>query len=1258
MRIERRFTRDEQSAYAEIEFRKAVSEIKNPDGSVVFRLADIDVPAQFSQVATDVLAQKYFRKAGVARRLRRVQEESVPSFLWRSVPDEAALAALPEAERYGPETDARQVFDRLSGTWTYWGWKGGYFQSEEDARAFRDELAYMLATQRVAPNSPQWFNTGLHWAYGIDGPGQGHFYVDPFTGKLTKSKSAYEHPQPHACFIQSVSDDLVNDGGIMDLWVREARLFKYGSGTGSNFSQLRGEGERLSGGGKSSGLMSFLKIGDRAAGAIKSGGTTRRAAKMVVVDVDHPDIEDYIDWKVKEEQKVASLVTGSKIVRRHLTAIMKACVNCEGHDDDCFDPAINTALKREIRAAKKNAVPDNYIYRVIQFAKQGYSSIEFKTYDTDWDSEAYLTVSGQNSNNSVSLKDDFLRAVETDGDWSLIRRIDGKVAKTLKARELWEKIGYAAWASADPGLHFNTTMNDWHTAPAAGQIRASNPCSEYMFLDDTACNLASINLLAYRGADGAFDIERYEHSVRLWTVVLEISVMMAQFPSREIARLSHEYRTLGLGFANIGGLLMTSGIPYDSAEGRAIAGALTAIMTGVAYATSAEMAAELGAFPDYERNAQPMLRVMRNHRRAAYGERDGYEKLSVSPVPLEAADCPQPALIAHARAAWDRAIELGEEHGYRNAQATVIAPTGTIGLVMDCDTTGIEPDFALVKFKKLAGGGYFKIINRAVPEALRTLGYSEAEIAEIEAYAVGHGNLDQAPAINPGSLKAKGFSDDKIAALNAALKSAFDIKFVFNKWTLGEDFAKQTLGFTDEQLADPAFEMLPALGFSRRDIEAANIHVCGAMTLEGAPFLKDEHLPVFDCANPCGRIGKRYLSVESHIRMMAAAQPFISGAISKTINMPNDATVDECKAAYMLSWKLALKANALYRDGSKLSQPLNAALLVADEEDEDDLVEALVAAPTAARAATVAERIVERIVERVVRDREKLPNRRKGYTQKAVVGGHKVYLRTGEFDDGRLGEIFIDMHKEGAAFRAMMNNFAIAISLGLQYGVPLEEYVEAFTFTKFEPAGMVQGNDAIKNATSILDYVFRELAVSYLGRNDLAHVDTSDFSNTALGRGIEEGRAVAFSKGLTRGASPLKVVQGSDEAKGFAGGNGPSGRPATTAGGGTPLRAVATVTALKPLSSELRAEATAFKRDYEERAREAEEAAAAESEALFTEDAAREAADAKALAAERRSRAIAQGYTGNICSECQNFTMVRNGTCEKCDTCGATSGCS
>ncbi len=898
MRFERRYTTAGQSPYAAIPFRKALSEIRNPDGSVVFRLDGISVPEGWSQVASDVLAQKYFRKAGVPARLRKVEENDVPSFLWRSVADEVALAELPEEERTGSETSATQVFDRLAGCWTYWGWKGGYFSSEEDAQAFMDELRFMLARQMVAPNSPQWFNTGLHWAYGIDGPSQGHYYCDPKTGELTKSATAYEHPQPHACFIQSVQDDLVNEGGIMDLWVREARLFKYGSGTGSNFSMLRGENERLGGGGKSSGLMSFLKIGDRAAGAIKSGGTTRRAAKMVIVDIDHPDIESFIDWKVKEEQKVAALVTGSKVVSKHLTLVMKACTQCEAEGDACFDPERNPVLKREIKAARRASVPDAYIKRVVQFARQGFTKIDFPVYDTDWDSEAYLTVAGQNSNNSVSLTDDFLRAVEADKPWNLTSRTTGKVVKTPQARDLWEKIGEAAWASADPGLHFNTTMNDWHTCPQGGRIRASNPCSEYMFLDDTACNLASANLLTmYDRQSKRFDVEAFEHLNRLWTVVLEISVMMAQFPSKEIAELSYKYRTLGLGYANIGGLLMTMGLPYDSKEGRALAGALTAIMTGVAYATSAEMAAELGPFAAYEDNADAMLRVIRNHRRAAHGEAEGYEFLNIAPVALDHANIPQADLGEHARAAWDRALALGEEHGYRNAQATVIAPTGTIGLVMDCDTTGIEPDFALVKFKKLAGGGYFKIINQAAPDALRALGYRESEIAEIEAYAVGHGSMGQAPAINPATLRAKGFTDEKIAAVEAGLKSAFDIKFVFNRWTLGDDFLTSTLKVPAEKLADPTFELLPFLGFTKRDIEAANTHICGAMTLEGAPHLKTEHYAVFDCANPCGRIGKRYLSVESHIRMMAAAQPFISGAISKTINMPNDATVEDCKAA-------------------------------------------------------------------------------------------------------------------------------------------------------------------------------------------------------------------------------------------------------------------------------------------------------------------------------------------------------------------------
>jgi ribonucleoside-diphosphate reductase alpha chain len=1046
------------------------------------------------------------------------------------------------------------------------------------------------------------------------------------TGALTRSASSYEHPQPHACFIQGVQDDLVNEGGIMDLWVREARLFKYGSGTGSNFSALRGENERLGGGGKSSGLMSFLKIGDRAAGAIKSGGTTRRAAKMVVVDVDHPDIEEYIDWKVREEQKVAALVTGSKVASKHLKAVMKACVNCEGEGEACFDPEKNPALKREIKLARRAMVPDNYIKRVIQLARQGETEVEFPVFDTDWDSEAYLTVAGQNSNNSVSITDDFLRAVEANGEWNLTFRTNGKVKKSLKAAELWDKIGYAAWASADPGLHFNTTMNDWHTCPAGGRIRASNPCSEYMFLDDTACNLASANLLRFYDRETKrFDADGYEHACRLWTVVLEISVLMAQFPSKEIAELSYRYRTLGLGYANIGGLLMTMGLPYDSDEGRSLCGALTAIMTGVSYATSAEMAGELGPFPGYAENADSMLRVIRNHRRAAHGQASGFEGLNVAPVPLDHGNCPEASLVERAKAAWDRALELGEAHGYRNAQATVIAPTGTIGLVMDCDTTGIEPDFALVKFKKLAGGGYFKIINQAVPHALRTLGYRESEIAEIEAYAVGHGSLKQAPGVNGSTLRARGFTDEKIEAVEAGLKSAFDIKFVFNRWTLGEDFLTGTLKVPAEKLSDPSFELLAHLGFTKQEIEAANIHVCGAMTLEGAPFLKTEHYPVFDCANPCGRIGKRYLSVESHIRMMAAAQPFISGAISKTINMPNDATVEDCKSAYMLSWRLALKANALYRDGSKLSQPLNSALIADEEEDADEAVEALIAQPAAAKAAQVAERIVEKVIERVerVRDREKMPDRRKGYTQKAVVGGHKVYLRTGEYDDGRLGEIFIDMHKEGAAFRAMMNNFAIAISLGLQYGVPLEEYVEAFTFTRFEPAGFVAGNEQIKNATSILDYVFRELAISYLGRNDLGHVDPSEIGHDVLGKGDTQSKAPeptpatrVVSKGFVKGNQDrLMLVQGGASAPRTA----PTGGYATL--GATALKEEASDEADPTLKLGFLAPA-----------------------APSVED--------------RRAEAKMKGYVGEACPECANFTLVRNGTCLKCDTCGGTTGCS
>ena len=1217
MKIERNFTTAGQDAYAAMDFRLTTSEIRNPDGTVVFKLDNCEVPSGWSQVASDVIAQKYFRKAGVPSAIKRVKEKGVPEFLWRGVPATGAVM--------GGETSAKQVFDRLAGAWTYWGWKGGYFSTEADAQAYYDEMRHTLAAQMGAPNSPQWFNTGLHWAYGIDGPAQGHHYVDYQTGVLTKSLSSYEHPQPHACFIQSCADDLVNDGGIMDLWVREARLFKYGSGTGTNFSHLRGEGEKLSGGGRSSGLMGFLKIGDRAAGAIKSGGTTRRAAKMVIVDADHPDIEAFINWKVIEEQKVASIVSGSKMHSQKLNALFAAIKAWDGKAEDAYDPKVNTGLATAIREAKKVAIPDTYTKRVLDYARQGHTSIEFPTYDTDWDSEAYSSVSGQNSNNSIRVTDAYLKAVEADGDWNLLNRRDGKVAKTIKARDLWDQVGHAAWACADPGIQYHDTVNAWHTCPEDGAIRGSNPCSEYMFLDDTACNLASMNLLTFY-KDGEFQVEDYMHASRLWTLTLEISVMMAQFPSKEIAQRSFDFRTLGLGYANIGGLLMNMGLSYDSDEGRALCGALTAIMTGVAYTTSAEIAGELGAFSGYARNKVHMLRVIRNHRNAAYGKTTGYDGLDIKPVALDHANCLDQRLIALAMSTWDEALRLGELHGFRNAQTTVVAPTGTIGLVMDCDTTGIEPDFALVKFKKLAGGGYFKIINQSVPAALDMLGYSSSKIEEIISYAVGHGTIGNAPGINHTSLIGHGFGAAEIAKVEAALPQAFDIRYVFNQWTLGEEFCTKVLGIPAAVLNDTGFDLLRHLGFSKTDIDLANDHVCGTMTVEGAPHLKPEHYNVFDCANTCGKRGRRFLSVNSHITMMAAAQSFISGAISKTINMPNDATIEDCQKAYELSWSLGIKANALYRDGSKLSQPLASALI----DDDEEAAEVLASGSNHEKAQVLAEKIVERIIIKEIRnrEREKMPQRRKGYTQKAIVGGHKVYLRTGEYSDGSLGEIFIDMHKEGAGFRAMMNNFAIAVSVGLQYGVPLEEFVDAFTFTKFEPAGMVQGNDSIKSATSILDYIFRELAVSYLDRSDLAHVKPEGHSFDDLGRGEEEGKRNITPVGESAASKSLEVLR-QISSTGYLRKRVPQDLIVLQGG----IGAMAFAQSVDPLSA-------------------LQVLVPASQTALAT------GTLSSAGSLTLRDKAKMQGYEGEACGECGNYTLVRNGSCFKCNTCGGTSGCS
>jgi ribonucleoside-diphosphate reductase alpha chain len=1012
LKVERYFTKEGTSVFDLFKYEKRSSVIRNPSGDAVFEMNDVEVPSMWSQVATDILAQKYFRKAGV-----------------------------PLADgTTGSEKSIKQVANRMAKCWKDWGERYGYFASPKDAEIFYDEIVYTITGQLAAPNSPQWFNTGLHNSYNITGKPQGHYFVDPITEELSKSTSAYERPQPHACFILSVDDDLVNEGGIMDLWVREARIFKYGSGVGTNFSKLRGDNEKLAGGGYSSGLMSFLKIGDRAAGAIKSGGTTRRAAKMVCLDLDHPEIENFVNWKVEEEKKVAALIAA------------------------------------------------------------GYSS--------DYEGEAYRTVSGQNSNNSVRIPNSFFKALKDGTNWDLTSRMTGKAIKSISSQKLWDDIAFAAWACADPGVQFDSTINEWHTCPQGGRINASNPCSEYMFLDNTACNLASINLAHFFDTKTrVFDVKGFEHACRIWTIVLEISVLMAQFPSKEVAQLSYDYRTLGLGYANLGSALMVNGIPYDSNKARAIGGAITAIMTGTAYATSAEMARELGTFKRFDDNKEHMLRVMRNHRYAAYNSTGNYEGLEIAPPGIEQADCPD-YLLSAACNAWDKAVEMGERYGYRNAQTTVIAPTGTIGLVMDCDTTGIEPDFALVKFKKLSGGGYFKIINQAVPEALSNLGYTENEVTTIVNYAKGAATLSGAPHVNIETLKAKGLTDNELEKLELGLVAAFEISFAFNIWSLGEECLKR-LGFTAEQYNAPDFNVLRGLGFSKKEIAEANEYICGTMTIEGAPYLKPEHYPIFDCANKCGAKGERYIHSHGHIKMMAAAQPFLSGAISKTINLPNEANVDEIKDCYELSWKLGLKANALYRDGCKLSQPLSTKSDTKEEKEEvaeklDTVEEVLGEAANVKLSDLTSEQVIEaamaimekskdtnfmRQLSRVVQ-KKSLPFKRRGYTQKASIDGQTVFVRTGEYEDGTLGEIFVDMHKEGATFRSLMNCFAIAVSVGLQYGVPLEEYVEKFTFTRFEPAGMVVGHANIKSATSIIDYIFRMLGYEYQNRTDLVHVLT------------------------------------------------------------------------------------------------------------------------------------------------------------------------
>lgn len=1131
MQIDRTFTKPLPSPFADQRYVSRTSTVPTKPGQPP-KILTITAPDDWSQLAIDILAQKYMRRAGVTH-------------------DNGDITG---------ETDARQVFERLAHCWTFWGRNEGYFTTDEDARAYQDEMTYMLAHQIAAPNSPQWFNTGLHLAYGIEGPAQGLWRHDLKTDTTVELPNAYEHPQSSACFIQSVTDDLVNDGGIMDLWRREARLFKGGSGSGTNYSALRGENELLSGGGKSSGLMSWLKIGDTGAGAIKSGGTTRRAAKMQILNIDHPDIEHFVQLKAKEEQKVAALVVGSHLCATKLNAILQACqTDANTPIPQAVSPATNPALRQAIREARTARIPETFIQRALASAKRGDRVFAFSTMDIGWEGEAYQTVTGQNSNNSIRVTKAFIDALQADTDWPLLARTTGKPLSTVRARELWDSICAAAWQCGDPGLQYDDIINDWHTTPAQGRINGSNPCSEYMSNDDTACNLASLNVLRFLQPDGQFDVERFRHAVRLWTLTLDITVTMASYPSRQIAEHSAKLRQLGLGYANLGVLLMHLGFAYDSREGRAYAQALTALMTGEAYRTSAHLADELGPFMHYQANAETMLRVMRNHHRAALGVTDpsAYEQLAITPQPFDRAACPT-YLADTVADVWNETLALGTRHGFRNAQTTVIAPTGTIGLLMDCDTTGIEPDFGLVKWKTMAGGGSATIINQSLPPALSNLGYTQGQIHDIIQYVMGHRTLTGCPSFSSTILTEKGLSPTQLLAIEQALATSVSLELTITPELLGVDWCKKTLKLDDATLTQSG-AILKALGLTAEDIAHANIWICGARTIEGAPHLNPNHLPIFDCANAAGGVFTRAIAPEGHVRMLAAVQPLISGGISKTVNLPASAELEDIDAIYRLAYTLGVKCIALYRDGSKLSQPLS--ILGADTLQDAIEQQDISAVARELSAMTLAN---PRGMKRP------LPNKRKGYTQKATIGGHKIYIRTGEYQDGSLGEIFLDMHKEGAAFRSLMNCFAIAISLGLQYGVPLEEFVESYTFMRFEPNGPVSGHDQIKMATSLLDYILRDLAINYLDRHDLGQVRIPQ----------EDLRGDSVQ--------PYTNVQG--------------------AGQGIHL----------PAAQQL----------------------------------------SNYTASQEFSAARLKGYEGDPCPECNQFTMVRNGVCLKCISCGSTSGCS
>ncbi len=1065
MHITRLITDQATDPFAGVTFRKVDVEICSADPAARVCLTDIEVPAQWSYTAAETFVRYYIRRAGVPAVLTRVKERDVPEWLWRAVPDTAAMQALPEAQRTTHETSAKQVFLRLAGAWTYWGVKAGYFDHDTDAQAFHDEVAAMLARQVMAPNSPQWLNNGLFWAYGMAGPAQGHFFGDIETGKLKPSNNAYERPQLHACFLHGVRDELVNEGGIMHLYEREARVFKYGSGAGANLSSIRGAGEGLSGGAATPGLMRFLGIGDKAAGAIHAGGLPRQAGKMVVVDIDHPDVLGFIRWKGEEQYKAAALITGARVMRQHLSGVMAAIT--QGSGEGRFNPQQNAALKAAITRAKRAMIPGSAIERVMAYARQGYRELHIPIYTAEAGSEVFFTVSAHQTKQAVRVTHRFMQAAEDKEKFALRRRTDGSVARHVPAAELFDDIAHAVWATGGPTIHFADTITRAHSCPETDRIRASTPASEYLFLDDTAAPLAVVNLLACADGRGFLDLDLFAHVVKCATLMLDISISMAQYPSRAMARLTLDTRPIGLGMANFAALLMRMGYAYDSDEARATAAAIAGLLTGEAALVSAELAKELGEFAEFKKNRSHYLKLLAAKRDLVlHGDRQDAPALTS----LEA--LPQPELADALKRVWELAYIKAGAYGLRHAQLSCVPPTSTIARVMDCETLGLTPVASLVRFQPQPQGGVRKHLSSHVRYGLGSLGYSPAQMDEMARYVCGHRSLQHASAVSHTALAAHGFGAAELKAIEETLADAADIHAAFDPFVLGERFCREVLKLPAGALHDANFSVLQHLGFSEEEIAEADAYACGMRTLEGAPHLRAEDAAVFAAG----------VSAEAQINLLAAAQQFLTGGIAHTVMLPHATGMETCQELIRQAWRAGLKSLTLMREGAALYDEV-----ALDTEVTEDADDALVFREARASISGSVSQVAAQLVQQFMQGRRELPLRRNGFTQKAAIGGHTVYLRTGDYEDGQLGEIFLDLPQEPEAYRALASQFARAISIALQYGVPLPAFVEAFTRQQFAPCGPVEGSDVMQEASSLLDYVFRELGAAYLA--DAAAID-------------------------------------------------------------------------------------------------------------------------------------------------------------------------